>query len=341
MIAQPSIIMANVLIPPFDPGNELVANDTTMPLQSPSIPNEPCINGSQACVDEFLHKELSCPVLDELYPYLHLFEAKKSTHITSLHDQIVKGRSVLIAEKPALHLIWYYKMIFIKPIPHCLLNSTFWEQYLCPSSGVQQGNHLLCASTALSPTCRAALGFLRTYTCLIQHESDFRIAKASHLVPDHVSYTAFQIFIEPFRHIPDDAVTLRYQYGQMRLTRLNWAVRIFRPASLRGRRKLHYRNLYIQTGQYLERFGAPLLFLFASLTLILSSMQVALAAKPEGGSKGFSIVSWGFSVAVIIFIVGLSVMGFVFVVLLFSRKLAFRIQLQRRQTGEILKNQGF
>ena len=336
---MPSI--ASVLIPPFDPSNELVANDTTTSPQPPSIPNEPCLDGSQACVEEFLHRELSCPVLDELYPYLHLFATKSNTHISSLHDQIVKGRSILIAEKPALHLVWYYKMIFIKPVPHCLLNSTFWEQYLCPPSGIQQGKRLLCNPSALSLTCRAALGFLRTYAHLIHHESDFRIAKASHLVPEHVSYKAFQIYIEPFRHIPDDAVTLRYQYGQIRLTRLNWAVRIFRPASLRKRGKFHYRNLYIQTGQYLEQFGAPLLFLFASLTLILSSMQVELAARPEPSSSAFSMVSWGFSVVVIIFIVGLSVVAFVSVAVLFSRQLASGIRLQRRGTGDNMKNQEF
>ena len=328
--------MASILIPPFDSDNELVANDST------TIPNEPCLNGSQDSVDEFLRKELACPVLDELYPHLYLIAKKSSAHINSLHDQILKGRSILITENPALHLVWYYKMIFVKPIPHCLLNTAFWARYLCPPSEVHEGKSISCDPSVLSPTCRAALGFLRTYGHLIQHESDFRIAKTSHLLPEHVSYKAFQTFIEPFRHISDDAMTLRYHFGTIRLTRLNWAVRIFRPMSLKRNFwiPLHYRNLYMQTGQYLERFGAPLLFLFASLTLILSSMQVILAAQPEGSEAAFAAVSRGFSVAVIIFIVALSMVGFILLVLVLSRQLAFGIRLQRKEAAESLKNQG-
>jgi hypothetical protein len=315
-----------------------------------SIPNEPCLDASKFSVDEFLHNELSCDVLDELYPYLHLIATKSSSHIAPLHDQIVKGRSILITERPGLHLVWYYKQIFIKPIPHCLLNASFWKQYLCPTSGVQVQGRTVYGLSNLSPSCRAALGFLRSYSHLIQHESDFHIAKSSHLTPFNITYTSFQIFIAPFRHISDEAVTPRYHYGQIRLTRLNWAVRLFRPSSGPShslskniRWFPYYQNRGTQTGEYFEKFGAPLLFLFASLTLILSSMQVVLAARPEGSqgsSRPFQTVSWGFSVTVIIFIVGLSLCGGVFLVALFSRQLVFGVRLGRKRTGEGEKNEG-
>lgn len=329
-----------IQLPPFSEDSELIST-ASVPT---CIPNEPCLDQSQNSVDEFLSKELSCPVLDELYPFLHLIGTKSSSHIHSLHNQIVKGRSILIAERPALHLIWYYKIIFVKPIPHCLLNAAFWERYLFPHSSVP-GRDKFYAASDLSSNCRAALGFLRTYAHLIKHESDFRIAKTAHLLPDDVSYRDFQIFIEPFRHIPDNVVTLRYHYGQIRLTRLNWAVRVLRPKSLvkLANRKfpLYYQNRYIQTGQYLERFAAPLLFIFASLTLILSSMQVVLAARSEGTKAAFATVSWGFSVAIIIFIVALSILGCLFVGLFFTRQLAFGIRLQRKGARERGNNMGF
>jgi hypothetical protein len=72
-------------------------------------------------------------------------------------------------------------------------------------------------------------------------------------------------------------------------------------------------------------------------------MQVVLAARPEGSqgsSRPFQTVSWGFSVTVIIFIVGLSLCGGVFLVALFSRQLVFGVRLGRKRTGEGEKNEG-
>ena len=176
------------------------------------------------------------------------------------------------------------------------------------------------------------MGFIRTYGYLIRHESDFRIAKASHLLPDDTTYANFQKFIDPFRRIPDAATSPRYHYGQLRLTRLNWAVRIFRPRSVKHRFSWYYQNLYMQTGQYLERFVAPVLFLFASLTLILSSMQVGLAAQPQGPWMAFSQTSWGFSIAVIISIVLLSLSVCMGVIWHFARQMFYRHFLQTRST---------
>jgi hypothetical protein len=329
--------MTSLRIPPFHTDRELVAADWGVTTTGP-VPNEPCLDISELSVNEFLRRELSCNVLDELYPHLHLIATKSSAHIAPLYKQIVNGRSILIAERPSLHLIWHYNVIFVKPIPHCLLNAEFWARYLHPPVTSVNGGY--CSPSTLSPNCRAALGFLRTYAYLIRHESDFRIAKSSHLLPDNVSYREFQLFIQPFRRIPDEAVTCRYHYGQLRLTRLNWAVRIFQPASLKKTIfgfSWSYQNLYLQTGQFLERFGAPLLFLFAGLTIILSSMQVVLAARPEGSSSVFATVSWGFSVAVIIFIVMLSVLAGIFLGGLYSSQLLYGIRVQRaeRENEEI------
>lgn len=225
--------MGSSQIPPFHPSLELIHDAAPTNSGDIHIPNEPCVDSTVDSVNRLLCGELACETLDELYPHLHLITTPSSSHIAPLHDQLFKGWSVSITEKPGLHLIWYYKVLFLKPIPYCLLNYGFWERYLCPSVlNKNPQERLLYDHSLLSYNCRAALGFLRTYAHLICHESDFRIAKDAHLLPDHVAYTEFQTFIEPFRHIIDDAVSLRYHYGQIRLTRLNWAVRIFRPVSL-------------------------------------------------------------------------------------------------------------
>ncbi|KAN0108807.1 hypothetical protein V8E51_008549 [Hyaloscypha variabilis] len=322
--------MGSLQVPPFDRRLELVHDSVPTESGEIPIPNEPCVETTAESVTQLLSRELSCETLDELYPALHLITTLSSANVHPLHDQLAKGRCIKITEEPRLHLIWYYHTIFVKPLPHCLLNHGFWEQYLRPSTlDKTPQERTLYNPSLLSDNCRAALGFIRTYAHLIRHESDFRIAKDEHLIPEHVTYTEFQLFIEPFRYVSDDAVSLRYHYGQIRLTRLNWAVRIFRPASMRRVFPWWYQNLYVQTGQYLQGFAAPLLFLFAGLSLILSSMQVVLAALPQDVWEAFAKASRGFSVTVIILIVGLSLFALLAVIYWFMHQLKFGIELSR------------
>src|SRR5947207_5831713 len=118
--------MAVLQIPPFKADNELV------PSSDESILNEPHLDIGPEAVNQFLRSELDCPVLDELYPYLHAFTTKSSSHIAPLHDHVGKGRKITVTEKPGLHLVRYYATIYVKPIPHCLINFAFWERYLRP-----------------------------------------------------------------------------------------------------------------------------------------------------------------------------------------------------------------
>jgi hypothetical protein len=102
-------------------------------------------------------------------------------------------------------------------------------------------------------------------------------------------------------------VSSRWEFGQLRLTRLNWAVRLFQPSSRKGygyMHRLYYQQMYWQTEQFLEVFGAQLLFLFATFSLILSAMQVILAALSSPWDA-FKSVSWGFPITVIIFLAAL------------------------------------
>jgi hypothetical protein len=41
----------------------------------------------------------------------------------------VRGRRVTITEKPALHLVWFYERVFVKPLPKYLLSHAFSEHY--------------------------------------------------------------------------------------------------------------------------------------------------------------------------------------------------------------------
>ncbi|KAK4248431.1 hypothetical protein C7999DRAFT_40305 [Corynascus novoguineensis] len=131
--------------------------------------------------------------------------------------------------------------------------------------------------------------------------------------PEELTYSSFAAFIRPFSRVEDVDVSLRWHFGQLRLSRLNWAVRLLQPRAARKKGFLHrlfYEKQFWQTGQFLNEFGAPLLFVFAALSLILSAMQVVLAAKfrdEKGSWRAFEEVSAWFAVLVIIVLVAIFV----------------------------------
>src|SRR5947207_13639583 len=93
-----------------------------------------------------------------------------------------------------------------------------------------------------------------------------------------------------------------------------------------------YHAIYWHTGQYLEQFVAPLLFLFACFTLILSSMQVAFAALPQDKWTAFSRTSYGFSIAMIIFIAVVFFISSTGVVLYLAQEAVYGIRLHKQKT---------
>ncbi|TGJ79923.1 hypothetical protein E0Z10_g8834 [Xylaria hypoxylon] len=281
--------------PPFEQTDQLNRDSSVNLAVRHSIQNT--TDGWNGC----LARDLETGVADDLYPYLWLLATQDASHIDPLHKQLVKKRIVTIAEDPKLHLVWFYETVYIKPLPDYLLNYAMWREHI-PKPPVQ--------SVRTRPRYdkhRAALGFLRSYSFLIQHESDFIIAQRANLLPKYVSFQRFQKFIQPFRSVHDDDVSHRYQYGQFRLTRLDWAVRVIRIAGIlhlvRTERLVpwNYQIQLWQTTQSLQFYAAPLISIFAILSLVLSSMQVVIAALGSNTWEVFVRVSWVFSVATIIF----------------------------------------
>lgn len=295
-----------------------------------TLPNQPCITLSRTAVHNFLEHELQTPILDELFPNLWLVATQSSTHVDPLHRQKIKGRHVVITEDPKLHLVWHSDVIYIKPITECLLNYEFWKTYLCVSSD--------CDADEASRHTDSALGFLHTYSLLIRHPSDLRLATESHLVPEHIEWNRFAQFIEPFRHLGNDRVSPRYHYGQLRLTRLNWAVRVFRPKSCPD--WWYYHETYWNTSSYIQRFFGPLLFIFGSLAIILTAMQV-IVTVPQGSflaASQWMVVEkacWGFSIAMIlaILILWFSMVGGLVVFLIAQLVFSAKTRISRGRIG--------
>ncbi|ORY58455.1 uncharacterized protein BCR38DRAFT_447330 [Pseudomassariella vexata] len=254
------------------------------------IPGDPAVNLLLNEVRDYLSNQLETPLLDELYDHLWLVPRKSGQNIDALHRQRVKGRSIVPAEDPRLHLVWGGDKIYIKPIPVFLLDHDFWTMYLHPRMGETSAPYSQGLSQAATSAFdrSVALGFLRSYALLVPHRLDF-------------------IFIRHFRDLGDESVAKRYHYGQLRLSRLDWAVRIFRPQ--------HTSTIWFceipqwSHTDFVARATLPLLFVFASVSLALSSMQVALSVPgdelwPQGlsesGKRDMQRAFWMFSVVVVL-----------------------------------------
>ncbi|KAL8295066.1 hypothetical protein RB597_005709 [Gaeumannomyces tritici] len=73
-------------------------------------------------------------------------------------------------------------------------------------------------------------------------------------------------------------VSLRYAYGEIRLTRLN-----FYAPFLLG--KSHFQRVEYQYGTYFARFYGPILFVIAVASVVLSGLQVIVSVGNGAGDR--------------------------------------------------------
>lgn len=259
------------------------------PVLKSHLPGHPTILLSDPDMSRHLQAELVSPNLDRFAPYLWLVATQSGTHISSLTEQIVHGRNPVVTHNPELHLVWAYESIYLKPIPKYLLSSAFWSFYLLSESS-------FIPKAQREEIKASALGFLRSYASLIRHKSDFTIATSAHLqlIPKNIRFYDFMLFMSHIqRSTPDSAVSPRYHYGQLRLTRLNFWCKIFLF-------QWDFQNMHVHYASYFSSFYAPLLFAFGFFSVALGSMQVVLATQgftdlgPEWTwfnrySRGFSV----------------------------------------------------
>ncbi|KAF3938692.1 hypothetical protein ABW19_dt0208284 [Dactylella cylindrospora] len=291
-----------------------------------TLPGQPSLllDGVDSLI-EFLRAELQTKDLDAIAPRLYPFSKHDSTLIDPLHRQVQKGRKIVLTENPDLHLVWFYDTVYIKPIPEYLVNHAFWEHVL---GSLGKNNQL----ASLRPV---ACGFLRSYAWLIAHPSDYRIAVEHGLLPfcsdgERPSWQKFSKFISCFRKILDEEVSPRYTYGQLRLTRLNWAMRLVPP---KGERRFYYHRVYWQTSDYVKHHFNTLLFIFAAVALLLGAMQVALAAREFSDVSSnwyrFAQASWIFSIATILAILATFLAIIIGTLVSLISQLAFGINWER------------
>ncbi|PYI26037.1 hypothetical protein BP00DRAFT_461348 [Aspergillus indologenus CBS 114.80] len=218
----------------------------------------------------------------------------------ALHHQLLLNREIFITEQMDMHLVWTAGRIFLKPIPRFLLEPNFWVEYLscerdceCSSDRTTHRFHpgpsgTDCKRRGLR---RRALGFLFSYAALLTHESDFRIAKDKHLLPEEATWRAWRVLVGQLNleHIYPH-IDHRFVHGELRLSRLNKIYALYQTP-LRG-----YMARWDRYGAFLRENFAGLASLTVYIAIVLTAMQVGLATEALERSPAFQSASYGFTV---------------------------------------------
>lgn len=286
------ILHTSTRLPPISRTSPIKLSSLTPSLVNARLPaivfrHDYMLRPKQSLTD-YLSLDLSTPRLNNIHQ--HLWLAGLPSAARPLHRQKLLGRSLLITENPDEHLVWVEKQSSIKPLPLYLLNYDYWAAHLCHSEDLYQ----------------SACGLLYSYAWLICHECDLDIAKDTALLPRDIEWSDWVVFMDIFLdHI--DLVTLsdmnkRYQYGELRLTRLNTIYR-FMPPSHSMRNFVHgYRAESTWYGAYFGRHFRWLLALFAIVSVTLSALQVGLATSALQDSRNFVNAAYGFTITALIII---------------------------------------
>lgn len=268
--------------------------------------------------------ELCTPKLDTLHH--HLWLAGLPIPGRSLSRQKLMGRRILLTERPDEHLVWHDGEMFLKPLPDYLLCHAFWEQHLFDKD----------------PKVHAsAAGLLLSYAWLIQHRSDFAIARELTLLPEGFEFAAWTRLMTEFMSNVDletmAQVDRRYKFGELRLSRLNSLTRLRnllfgRVTFARGH--MNFPKRY--TTFFKTRFGW-LLAAFAYISVILSTLQVGLGTALDE-SFAFQKLSYVITIGSLVVAFGSSLSIFVVWLVLFvfhvfsARSFSRKIKAERERS---------
>ncbi len=212
----------------------------------------------------YLSSELNISRLNAIQPHLWLAGLAKPAR--SLQEHVMLGRQIVVTEQTDLHMVWHGSKVYVKPLPEFLLCHSIWEQNLCQYPELY----------------RCGLGILFSYIQLVRAKSDLRVAHSSGLLPDEISWEQWTRFCRVVHQkVSTQTIDPRYQYGELRLARLNWIYR-FRGRIFRGYAPQESRGWLVGTLVY--------------ITIVLTAMQVGLATNNLSGNLAFQRASYGFTV---------------------------------------------
>ena len=228
-------------------------------------------NGIGIPTGHFMVSDLSMEVLNDIHS--HLWIAGSHGNISTLHHQRVILRDIIPSEKPELHLVWFDRKIYIKPLPDCLIDDSRYSS--------QDFDH-----------ADEVAGFLRSYCSLIQYPVDLVIAKKSNLIMKDITWKQWATFRDRVLFETEGlSLNKRYEYGELRLNRLDIIYRF-------TGRGLTYFTVHRTYKTYFVQYFSIFATVFAFVAIVLTAMQVLVTAP--GIPKMLATTSYRFSVGVLI-----------------------------------------
>lgn len=244
-------------------------------------------------LEEFIAYDLDLRRLNRIHG--HLWMAGRPMRARPLHRYKMMGFDILYTQQMDLHLLKFSNHLMIKPLSEYMLDHKFWEDYICTKQDLHE----------------SACGFLVSYVWLLTTPLDLKLAHEQFLIPSFVTWHWWKGFVKDFVANIDlnalDQVNKRYQFGDLRLGRINsiYRTRFFYSHFVRG--YLYGYNRYVVFFQ--RKFGW-ILIVFVFISLVLAAMQVGASVEPLQSNQVFLDVCYGFvvfsmvSVVVVLGIVG-------------------------------------
>jgi len=258
----------SVLIPPFAQDHQLCTSQNAIIIDASTRHSE----------RERVQASLQHEDLEIMHKWL--WYAGRKGNISPLHHQKVIRREIILTERAQLHLVWFGRTIYIQRLSDSLLDWTNFSEVVCQDARIYQ----------------MATGFLLSYARLIEYPSDLEVAQSSGLINKCVTWQSWQSFRTDVLHsVAMRDVHDRYEYGELRLERLN---QIYRLKGL----GLTYFNVYRDYSSYFGENYTTLIALFALVSVALSAMQVM--ASVDGVPEGATTTSYRFAVATLVALAG-------------------------------------
>jgi hypothetical protein len=263
---EPCQLTTAALTPPFARDNQLFQYHVTNSISAS------CVKGEH----DRLYESLNEDDLDAMHEWL--WYAGRRGNISPLHHQKVVRREIILTERARLHLIWYGKTLYVKRLEDEILDWNYFSQVICSDERLY----------------RMATGFLLSYARLIQYPSDLDIAQSAGLINKCITWQHWQnVRNELLQHLAGRNMHDRYEYGELRLGRLN---QIYRMKGL----GLAYFNVHRDYSSYFGENYTTLVALFALVSVALSAMQVI--TNMDGAPTGTTTGSYRFAIGTLAFL---------------------------------------
>ena len=254
--------------PSFDGKESAIATADGLSLSSS---HKPICSAPNTLTGDFTISDLSVTELNAIHN--HLWIAGSPGNISPLHHQRVLLRHIIPCELPRLHLVWFDRIIYIKPLPDCLVNDSRYLNGGLDPSGV-------------------VAGFIRSYCSLIRYPVDLVIAKECNLISKGIMWEQWATFRDTaLTKTGASYVNKRYEYGELRLNRLDIIYR------LTGR-GLTYFTVHRTYKTYFTQYFSLFATIFAFVAIVLTAMQVLVTI--QGIPEMVAITSYRFGVAVLV-----------------------------------------